>query len=250
MASSRRRSIYPDRTLLALLEAGEQAEPGGPTNEERIAWFRAERAQALPAILHRAGVEREHCRAAMGDFSDGTVAQVRTFLAKRSRVWRLEGVRERLQDLPPADEWTGTPHGLVITGPPGTGKTRLAVAILASLVTKATFAVEFYHARALMRRLWSVYRDDAKEREEDVLRDLCECPVLVIDDLGHEGRVSEAAIGALHEILSDRIGEFRTTIITTNCTEAQLAKVYDEAIASRLAAWDMLVLTGDDRRRA
>lgn len=246
--SRRLRSVKP--SIYEDLTPPPRPNPDAPTPEQQIAWFTAARVAAIPGRLRAAGVALEHQTADLDDFTVPVRERVFAWLKTRARSWKLAGVQSQLIDDEPHDVEGARPHGLVVKGPPGTGKTRLALAILAYMLTKADFRVEWYHARALMRRLWSVYRDDATETEDDVLRALTTCPVLVIDDLGHEGRVSEAALGALHEILSTRIGDFRTTIITTNRTEAELARAYDAAVASRLGAWEQFVLTGDDRRRA
>jgi DNA replication protein DnaC len=138
-------------------------------------------------------------------------------------------------------------RGILITGSPGRGKTHLLAAIgRSALLTDHKFY--FAMARALLRRLWSTFRDDARESEEEVIRELTSVPFLLIDDLSHEGRISEAGVGAFHEILSVRNGNFLPTVISTNLTLVEIGRAYDEAIKSRLAAWLPIVLTGRDRR--
>ena len=83
-----------------------------------------------------------------------------------------------------------------------------------------------------------------------MIADFTSCDVLLIDDLAHEGRVSEAGIGALHEVITIRNGNYLPTAISTNLTLEEIAQHYDASIASRLAAWLPVVLNGPDRRKA
>lgn len=215
---------------------------------EPVAAAPAVRSEAdLARSLERAGVLLEHRRAALAQFPDDVRAEVKAWQAARPRRWTVTGLEVREGDL--IDPDTAMPHGLAIKGPVGTGKTHLAAAIARSMLTPARFSLEFLHARKLFRRLWECFGDDAKRPEQEAIDELTKCLVLVIDDLGHEGRVSEAVVGALHEILTIRNGEYRTTIVTTNLTLDEIAKAYDPSIASRIGGWAQIVLVGDDRRQ-
>lgn len=138
-------------------------------------------------------------------------------------------------------------RGLLATGAPGTGKTRLMVAICREYLLQGR-RIEYTHARAFFRRLWNTYRDNAEESEQAVLESFGMADLLAIDDLGHEGKVSEAVVGALHEVISHRHGNYKATVITTNLSIDEIGRKYDESIASRLQAWLPVVLAGKDRR--
>ncbi|MGH7821809.1 MAG: hypothetical protein ACREQ9_18760, partial [Candidatus Binatia bacterium] len=71
-------------------------------------------------------------------------------------------------------------------------------------------------ARTLFRRIWATYRDGARETEDQVIDHLTTAEVLMLDDISHEGRPSDAVISVLHEILTIRIGFGRPTVVTTN----------------------------------
>jgi DNA replication protein DnaC len=138
--------------------------------------------------------------------------------------------------------------GMLIQGPVGTGKTRFAAAMCREYLL-ASKSVDFYLTRSLLRRIWNTYRDRAEESEERALADLASQDLLVLDDLGHEGKVSDAVVGALHELLTRRHDNLRPTIITTNLTLRQISELYDASIASRLSAWVSLLIEGQDRRK-
>ncbi len=139
-------------------------------------------------------------------------------------------------------------RGLLAIGPPGAGKTRLAVAVVKHML-RAGASVQFGLARHWFREIRSTYRDNATKSEAEILDRLCGVDLLVIDDLNHEGTVTEHVLGALHEILDRRIGNYRMSMISTNLTAEQIAKVYDASIASRVASFVVVVLAGADRRR-
>jgi DNA replication protein DnaC len=58
--------------------------------------------------------------------------------------------------------------------------------------------------------------------------------------------VSEAQYEVMQEFLSRRQG--RPTVITGNLSIEQIAKVYDDRVASRLAAGTCIEITGEDMR--
>ncbi|MDX2165697.1 MAG: hypothetical protein SF182_01480 [Deltaproteobacteria bacterium] len=93
------------------------------------------------------------------------------------------------------------------------------------------------------------YQDGAAASELEVLTALKTADVLVLDDLGREGRVSEQVQSLLHAILDERIRRRLLTFITTNLQGRDIAARYDGAIASRLALFDHLVIRGEDRRQ-
>ncbi|RMH03900.1 MAG: ATP-binding protein, partial [Aquificota bacterium] len=103
--------------------------------------------------------------------------------------------------------------GLTIVGPPGMGKTHLAVAILKSVYrTKRTRGL-FFDTKDLLFRLQSIAGDG--ERYEKFMRAVLKVDLLVLDDLGSE-RLSEWRVETLSYIISYRYNYLKSTIITTN----------------------------------
>ena len=164
-----------------------------------------------------------------------------------------EHASARLDDFPAeiADEVHGLigSTGMLVNGSYGRGKTRLAAAIAREHAIGGE-TVLFGMARTFLRRIRDTYGPAATETESAVLRRLCQVDLLVIDDLGpdREGKPSEYVLGTLHEVLSDRIGNRRSTVVTTNLPAAAIEQHYGGAIASRMRMLRTITLGGPDRR--
>lgn len=106
-------------------------------------------------------------------------------------------------------------RGFFLLGPPGVGKTHLAVAVLTHAITTHGARGLFYDTRDLLRVIRSTYDPVVRTTEVEVLRPVMEAELLVLDDLGAE-KTSEWVEETLNLIVNTRYSERRTTIFTSN----------------------------------
>ena len=114
-----------------------------------------------------------------------------------------------------ADAFPAVSKGLCLIGPPGIGKTHIAVAVLRRVIVEKQARGLFYDVRDLLRVIRSTYNPVVRTAEMDILRPVMEAELLVLDDLGAE-KPSEWVAETMNLIVNTRYNERRPTIFTTN----------------------------------
>ena len=136
-------------------------------------------------------------------------------------------------------------EGLFLHGPPGTGKTHLAVALLRQ---RGLPYGCFTTVATLLMELRNSFKDNAENSEWQIINHYAKVRPLVLDDLGAE-KTSEFALQSLYIIIDKRYSEMRPTIITSNLTVDEIAEKVGDRIASRIAGMSKVIeLKGRDRR--
>jgi DNA replication protein DnaC len=105
--------------------------------------------------------------------------------------------------------------GLFLNGPPGVGKTPIAVAVLKRVIVSRGARGLFYDTHELLRVIRSTFNPVTRTAEMDILRPVMEADLLVLDDLGAE-KPSEWVEETMNLIVNTRYNERRPTVFTSN----------------------------------
>ncbi len=139
---------------------------------------------------------------------------------------------------------------LLFRGGTGLGKTFLS-ACIAREVSKQGFSVVYETAVDAMRAMEAEqFRREGTDlaAAAEQVRRMHGCDLLILDDLGTE-MVTDFTRSALYELVNSRLTGHRRTVISTNLSSAQMARLYTPQLMSRLEGeYQTLTFVGSDIR--
>lgn len=139
---------------------------------------------------------------------------------------------------------------LMVSGPPGTGKTCASLCLLDHVANGEYFTVPGLCSRmnqAQQRGLdWSQEGRSGTWWPHDIERMIADASLVVLDEIGCRERVSDAHYETVKMVLDAR--HYKPFVALSNVPLADLGRLYDARIVSRLAEGTVVQLEGSDRR--
>jgi len=128
-----------------------------------------------------------------------------------------------------ACEFIRKKENIAFIGPPGTGKTHLAIAIGAKAVIQG-YSVIFITLNDMLEDLYMSRADNSFAQR---LKKYTQCDLLIIDELGLK-KLNQTSVDDFYEVIAKRY-EQRSTIITSNKTFEEWGKIlFDPVLATAI----------------
>jgi len=165
--------------------------------------------EVLPRLIAAAGIPDRYreCRLANFRVPGGTTPRYPELVAARAAVQRYAN------DFLTPEGFTHS--GLLFIGPPGVGKTHLAVSVLFEVIERYKVRCRFVELNSFFNQMQSTFGQASSESTQAVLAPLMETQLLVLDELGTQ-QPTPWIRDVLYLVINTRYTRRLPTIFTTN----------------------------------
>lgn len=166
--------------------------------------------EVVPRLLAAAGIPDRYrdCRLANFKVTSGSAAERAQLLQARSLAQRYAN-----DFFTPQGEFARS--GLLFIGPPGVGKTHLAVGVLIEAIERFSVRGRFVELNTFFNQMQSTFGQAASESTQAVLAPLMDTQLLVLDELGTQ-QPTPWIRDVLYLVINTRYARRLPTLFTTN----------------------------------
>ena len=161
-------------------------------------------------LLEAAGVpiRYRHCKLASFQVSSGSREE-------KAQLLQAKATAQRYLDefLQPSGHFRES--GLLLVGPPGVGKTHLAVAVLVAAIERYGVRARFAEFTSLIHQIQSTFDPGSPESKRAILDPLIDAELLALDELGAQ-QPTPWVRDILYLIINNRYTRRLPTLFTTN----------------------------------